>query len=59
MTITPAVKIRIFFRPALDWVALAHGHGVPAATVRTADELVREAQRGFASGGPYLIEVVF
>ena len=45
-------------QPALDWVALAHGHGVPAATVRTADELVREAQRGFASGGPYLIEVV-
>jgi len=46
-------------RPALDWVALANGHGVPAATVRTADELVREVRRGFASGGPYLIEVVF
>jgi acetolactate synthase-1/2/3 large subunit len=43
-------------QPALDWVALAKGHGVPGARVQTADEFVREVRRGFASRGPYLIE---
>jgi acetolactate synthase I/II/III large subunit len=43
-------------RPALDWLALARGLGVPGARAQTADELVREVRRGFASGGPYLIE---
>jgi acetolactate synthase-1/2/3 large subunit len=45
-------------RPAIDWVALARSLGVPGARARTAGELVREVQRGFASGGPYLVEVV-
>ena len=44
--------------PALDWVSIARGHGVPAASVRTPDEFVREVQRGFASRGPYLIEAL-
>jgi thiamine pyrophosphate-dependent acetolactate synthase large subunit-like protein len=39
-------------------VALARSLGVPGARARTAGELVREVQRGFASGGPYLVEVV-
>jgi acetolactate synthase I/II/III large subunit len=42
--------------PALDWVALAKGHGVPGARVQTPEEFVREVRRGFASGGPYLVE---
>ena len=45
-------------RPAIDWVALAQGLGVPGARVQTAGELVREVQRGFASSGPYVVEVV-
>jgi acetolactate synthase I/II/III large subunit len=44
--------------PALDWVALATGHGLPGVRVQTADEFVREVRRGFASGGPYLVEAV-
>ncbi|HVO06483.1 MAG TPA: acetolactate synthase large subunit [Burkholderiaceae bacterium] len=44
--------------PPLDWVSIARGHGVPAASARTPDEFVRELQRGFGSGGPYLIEAV-
>ena len=45
-------------RPDLDWVALAKGHGVEAGRVRTLEELAREFERGLASSGPYLIEVV-
>ncbi len=45
-------------QPALDWVAIAKGHGVPAASVQTAEAFVREAQRAFASRGPYLIEAL-
>ena len=45
-------------KPALDWVALAKGHGVPAASVQTPEAFVREAQRAFASKGPYLIEAL-
>jgi len=45
-------------RPALDWVALAQGHGVPAVRVDDAGELTRALQRGFASRMPCLIEVL-
>ncbi|HEY6513515.1 MAG TPA: acetolactate synthase large subunit, partial [Burkholderiaceae bacterium] len=45
-------------RPALDWVSIARGHGVPAASVLTPEQFVREVQRGFASRGPYLIEAL-
>jgi acetolactate synthase-1/2/3 large subunit len=45
-------------RPVLDWVALARGHGVPGVRVDDAGALVQALQRGFASQGPCLIEVV-
>jgi len=45
-------------RPALDWVSIARGHGVPAASVQTPEQFVREVQRGFASRGPYLVEAL-
>jgi acetolactate synthase-1/2/3 large subunit len=45
-------------RPAIDWVALAKGLGVPGGRAQTAAELVREVERAFASGGPYLVEVM-
>jgi acetolactate synthase-1/2/3 large subunit len=45
-------------RPALDWVSLARGHGVPGVRVTNAEELVTALHRGFASRAPNLIEVV-
>lgn len=45
-------------RPFLDWVALAQGHGVPGVRVADAGALVQALQRGFASQGPCLIEVL-
>ena len=44
--------------PALDWRALAGGHGVESARVDTLGTFVRELRRGFDCAGPYLIEVV-
>lgn len=44
--------------PALDWVALARGQGVPAQRAQTAPELVAALRAGFASGGPYLVEAL-
>lgn len=42
--------------PAIDWVSLARGFGVPAQTVDSASALVAAIQKGFAAGGPCLIE---
>jgi acetolactate synthase-1/2/3 large subunit len=42
--------------PPLDWVALARGHGVPGVAVDDAATLLQALERGFASGGPCLIE---
>jgi len=44
--------------PALDWVALAKGHGVPAVRVETTEALHREFARALAEPGPQLLEVV-
>ena len=43
--------------PALDWVKLAEGHGVPARAVATAEALTEALQAAFAEPGPHLIEV--
>jgi len=45
-------------RPALDWVALGTGHGVPACRVTTLGELADALRRCLAMEGPGLIEVV-
>jgi len=45
-------------RPALDWVSLAHGHGVEAGRATTLEGLADQLQRGFARRGPYLVELV-
>jgi acetolactate synthase-1/2/3 large subunit len=45
-------------RPALDWVALARGHGVPGVRVERAEDLVKALRDGFASAGPWVVEVV-
>lgn len=44
--------------PALDWVELSRGFGVPAARVDTAEDLARELARALAAPGPYLIEML-
>jgi len=45
-------------QPALDWVALARGHGVPAVQVDNTDALAEALRNGFASHGPVLIEAL-
>jgi acetolactate synthase-1/2/3 large subunit len=44
--------------PALDWVAIAKGHGVAASSVDDLDSLASEFRRALARHGPHLIEVV-
>jgi acetolactate synthase-1/2/3 large subunit len=45
-------------RPALDWCALARGHGVESGRATDLGGFARELRRGLASGGPYLIELL-
>jgi acetolactate synthase-1/2/3 large subunit len=44
--------------PAIDWVSLARGMGVPGARVETGEELTLELGRALSAGGPRLIEAV-
>jgi acetolactate synthase-1/2/3 large subunit len=44
--------------PALDWVSLAKGYGVPASQVDTAGALVEALQRGLREPGPQLVEML-
>jgi acetolactate synthase I/II/III large subunit len=44
--------------PALDWTALATGHGVESSRADTLETFAAALRRGFASSGPYLVEVV-
>ncbi|HKS19020.1 MAG TPA: acetolactate synthase large subunit [Bradyrhizobium sp.] len=44
-------------RPALDFVSLARGMGVPGRAVASADELVKALAEAVAEPGPRLIEV--
>lgn len=45
-------------RPALDWLALARGHGVEASRATTLDELAQQMKHALAHRGPYVIEMV-
>jgi acetolactate synthase-1/2/3 large subunit len=44
--------------PAIDWVKISQGMGVPAVSVDTADRLAKELLRALAQPGPHLIEMV-
>jgi acetolactate synthase-1/2/3 large subunit len=44
--------------PALDWVRLAEGHGVPASRATSAEELHAQLATALSRGGPRLIEAV-
>lgn len=41
--------------PAIDWVALATGMGVPAGRAETSQQLVELVQQGLQRQGPFLI----
>jgi acetolactate synthase-1/2/3 large subunit len=45
--------------PAIDWVSLARGQGVPGMRVDTAEALAKALRDGWASRGPWLVEAVF
>lgn len=42
-------------RPAIDWVHLAAGYGVPAVAVATAEEFAREFTRAIEADGPHVV----
>jgi acetolactate synthase-1/2/3 large subunit len=44
--------------PAIDWVSLAKGMGVPAARVDTIDDFITVFKQGLAMSGPMLIEAL-
>lgn len=44
--------------PAIDWVKISQGMGVPAVSVNTAEELAKELLIALAEPGPHLIEMV-
>jgi acetolactate synthase-1/2/3 large subunit len=45
-------------RPALDWCALARGHGVESGQATDLGGLAQQLRRGLASQGPYLVELL-
>ena len=45
-------------RPAMDFVKMAEGMGVPARRVTTAEEFADSLRRAFAEPGPHLIDAV-
>jgi acetolactate synthase-1/2/3 large subunit len=58
---TPGPKARAMLdlsRPDLDFVALAHGLGVPATRATTAEEFVDQLTRALATPGPTVVEAV-
>lgn len=44
--------------PALDWVSLAKGMGVPGLRAETTDAFIKACRAGLAENGPFLIEAV-
>ena len=51
-----AKQLLTLTNPSIDWVALAKGYGVPAASVSTADALADALATSFATPGPFLVE---
>lgn len=51
-----AVGLTDLRRPAMDWVALAAGYGVPGRRAETAEELTRALSAALTEPGPHVIE---
>ena len=45
-------------RPALGWVDMAKGMGVPGQTVSTAEDLAKAIEAGLSEAGPYLLSLI-
>lgn len=45
-------------QPAIDFVALAQGFGVPAARLSAPEQVAAAVEAAFKSGGPYLLDLV-
>jgi len=45
--------------PAIDWVQISKGLGVPAVAVGSCESLVQELKKALEEPGPHLIEMVF
>jgi len=45
-------------RPTIDWQGIARSQGVESGRAASLEELATQLQRGLASNGPYLVEVV-
>ena len=44
--------------PAIEWVRIAEGFGVPGVTVSTAEAFARELRKALKESGPHLIEIL-
>ncbi len=53
-----AQKLIGLTQPAIDWVSLSKGMGVPGVRAETAEDLARELERALAEAGPRLIEAL-
>ena len=53
-----AMNLTDLSSPALDWVSLGKGMGVPSVRVERAEDLVRELERAYQEPGPHLIEAL-
>jgi acetolactate synthase I/II/III large subunit len=51
-------KLTDLAQPAIDWVSLAQGFGVPGISVSDTDSLTAALRHALATPGPYLIEAV-
>jgi acetolactate synthase-1/2/3 large subunit len=45
--------------PAIDWVQISQGMGVPAARVDSCEAMAKELKNALKEPGPHLIEMVF
>jgi len=53
-----AKRLTQLSEPALDWVHLATGMGVPGVRVETAEGLARQFERALTNAGPHVIEAI-
>jgi acetolactate synthase-1/2/3 large subunit len=45
--------------PAIDWVQISRGMGVPAVAVDSCEALTKQLKKALAEPGPHLIEMIF
>jgi len=51
-----ALDMMTLENPAIDWIALSKGFGVPCAVAEDAETLARLLEQSYATSGPFLIE---